>query len=393
MKKKILVIEDDQICANIYRNKLVLDGFEVEVANDGETGLELLKSFRPDAILLDLILPKLPGVDVIKQVRAQAEFKQMPLVIFSNTYLTSIVQEAWKAGATKCLAKASCTPNQVIATLTGLLNGGKADKAPAPASVPAVAAPTPSLQTDEDKYREELRRSFIQNWPTTLTALRAQLQTMAKAENDEARLEQLRQLNRHVHTLTGGSNVVGFLQISQLTEALEALIQELVSKPKQINASTLRTVAAAVDSLSILFNNGKIQSHPSAAKVMVVDDEEFSRRAVTHALDRAKLKSVSVADPLQALQLLHGGKFDLIFLDVDMPNMNGFELCTKIRAQPAYQKTPVVFITGLNDFESRTNSMISGGNDFIAKPFMFIELAVKALIYVLRAQFHGKAKG
>ena len=210
---------------------------------------------------------------------------------------------------------------------------------------------------------------------------------MAKAENDEARLEQLRLLNRRVHALTGGAGIVGFDQITQLTEALEALIEELVSKPKQINASTLRTVAAAVDSLGILFNNSRSDPHAPTAKVMVVDDEELSRRSVTHALERAKLKYIAAADPLEALQHLHSGKFNLIFLDVDMPNMNGFELCSKIRALPAYQKTPVVFITGLNDFESRTNSMMSGGNDFIAKPFMFIELAVKALIYVLRSQF------
>jgi len=129
---KILVIEDDQICANIYRNKLLLDGFEVELANDGEAGLELLKHFQPDAILLDLILPKLPGVEVIKRVRAQPDFRQLPLIVFSNTYLTSVIQEAWKAGATKCLAKASCTPNQVIATITSLLTSGKPEKETAP---------------------------------------------------------------------------------------------------------------------------------------------------------------------------------------------------------------------------------------------------------------------
>ena len=79
-------------------------------------------------------------------------------------------------------------------------------------------------------------------------------------------------------------------------------------------------------------------------------------------------------------------KFDLVFLDVDMPGMNGFELCTKLRTLPAHKKTPVVFVTSLNDFESRANSTMSGGNDFIAKPFLFIELAVKALVYVLRGR-------
>jgi len=85
-------------------------------------------------------------------------------------------------------------------------------------------------------------------------------------------------------------------------------------------------------------------------------------------------------------------KFDLIFLDVDMPNMSGFELCTKIRTLPQYAKTPVVFVTGLNDLENRANSTMSGGNDFIAKPFLFIELTVKALVHVFRGRLNAVKK-
>jgi DNA-binding response OmpR family regulator len=67
-----------------------------------------------------------------------------------------------------------------------------------------------------------------------------------------------------------------------------------------------------------------------------------------------------------------------------MPGMTGFELCGKLRAIPAHQHTPVVFVTVLNDLGNRANSMVSGGNDFIGKPFLFMELAVKALVFVLR---------
>jgi DNA-binding response OmpR family regulator len=61
-------------------------------------------------------------------------------------------------------------------------------------------------------------------------------------------------------------------------------------------------------------------------------------------------------------------------------------LCAKLRALSKYEKVPVIFVTALNDFESRAHSTISGGNDFIAKPFLFVELAVKALIHVLRTR-------
>ena len=98
---KILIIEDDQIVANIYRNKFALDGFQVEVALDGQVGLEMVRSFRPDAVVLDLMLPRLTGVELMKRIRSEPGCGQLPLIVFSNTYLTAMVEEAWKAGATK----------------------------------------------------------------------------------------------------------------------------------------------------------------------------------------------------------------------------------------------------------------------------------------------------
>ena len=72
--------------------------------------------------------------------------------------------------------------------------------------------------------------------------------------------------------------------------------------------------------------------------------------------------------------------------------MSGFELCTKLRTIPGHARTPVIFVTGLTDFESRARSTLSGGNDLIAKPFLFMELAVKALTYVLKTRLGiGKA--
>jgi PleD family two-component response regulator len=148
----------------------------------------------------------------------------------------------------------------------------------------------------------------------------------------------------------------------------------------------LRTVAATIDFLGVLFEKGTQPDRQEIppANILVVDDEAISRRALTYAINKANLKSTGLDDPVAALQLLSEKKFDLIFLDVDMPNMTGFELCSKLRALPGYAKTPVIFVAGLNDFKSRASSTMSGGNDFIAKPFLFIELAVKSLMHVMR---------
>jgi CheY-like chemotaxis protein len=193
---------------------------------------------------------------------------------------------------------------------------------------------------------------------------------------------------QRIHALAGAASVAGLRELAQLAEALEALIMELHEKPVSITASTLRTLASAVDAFPLLYDHPRVAAaQPTKSNILVVDDETISRRAVTHALERAKLKSISVDDPNVALKLLSETSFDLVFLDVDLPGMNGHELCTKLRALPLHKKTPVVFVTGLTDFQNRANSTMSGGNDFIAKPFPFLELAVKSLVYVLRGKY------
>lgn len=396
---KLLIIEDDKIVAGIYRNKLTVEGFAVNVAHDGETGLKVLQEFRPDAVLLDLMLPKLTGVEVLRAMREMPDFHTTPVIVFSNTYLTNMVQEAWKAGATKCLSKASCSPAEVTETVRGVLRQHTAPPATRPdGSVAPPADTTPALPHAIDhahdpdaEFQANLRREFIESLPAALVELRARLQAFVKADSEMARLKQAYELYRRVHALTGAAGIAGLLQIAQMSDALEALLKELYEKPANITASTLRTTALSVDFLGCLFEHGTVpgrQEVPSTS-ILVVDDEPISRRAITYSLEKAKLKSVTVEDPQTALRLLAENNFDLIFLDVDMPDMSGFELCTRLRNLPAHHKTPVVFVTGLTDFESRTSSMMSGGNDFIAKPFLFIELAVKALIYVLRGKLEA----
>ncbi len=370
--KKILIIEDDQIVANIYRNRFTVDHYQVEIAHDGETGIEVLSQQQPDLVLLDLMLPKMSGVDVLKKIRAQPDLKQLPVVVFSNTYLTNIVQDAWKAGATKCLSKANCTPKQILDVVRSLLPAAPAAISK-PEEAPQPVSPEPEEETDVT-FQAGLRQSFVESLPSTLVALRTLLQALTKSADEAAR---------------GG--ITGAVRIAQMADALEALLKELYEKPRNINASTLRTVASAVDFLGVLFMpqnlpDPEIPQPPLQGSVLVVDDETISQRAVVYALEKAKLQSLKMEDPVAALDLLGGRAFDLIFLDVDMPVMNGFELCTKLRALHLHKKTPVVFVTSLTDFESRANSTISGGNDLIAKPFVFMELAVKALVYVMRGK-------
>jgi CheY-like chemotaxis protein len=260
-----------------------------------------------------------------------------------------------------------------------------------PVTTPQVVKPATLTSENDAEFQAGLRKTFIESLPATLATLRSCLQNLVKGANEMERLKLVYELYRRVHALNGNAGLAGMAQIAHMASAGEALLKELYEKPKNINASTIRTVAAAVDFLGILFERSTLpdKQEPLISKILVVDDEAISRRAVVYALEKARLKSIAVEDPEQALQLLAENDFDLVFLDVDMPGMNGYELCAKLRAMPQHKKTPVVFVTSLNDFDNRTSSTMAGGNDFIGKPFLFIELTVKALIYVMRARLQA----
>jgi DNA-binding response OmpR family regulator len=115
--KKIVVVEDQQVLATIYKTKLVAEGFDVEVAVDGLAGLDLIKRVKPELVLLDLMMPGRNGLEVLKELRETADFGDLPVIIFTGSAGASRTSEAWQAGATMVLSKASHSPKQLIESI------------------------------------------------------------------------------------------------------------------------------------------------------------------------------------------------------------------------------------------------------------------------------------
>jgi CheY-like chemotaxis protein len=137
--KKILIVEDDAIVRQVYQTKFKMEGFEVETAVDGKTAVEVLRGFLPDVVLLDLMMPGISGNEVLKFIRSQPELRSTPVVVFTNSYLGNIVQEAWEAGANKCLLKADCTPRVVAEVVRKTIES--MGRLPAASPPPAPVAP------------------------------------------------------------------------------------------------------------------------------------------------------------------------------------------------------------------------------------------------------------
>ncbi|TME24199.1 MAG: response regulator [Chloroflexi bacterium] len=107
---RILFVEDDASVAQMYRLKLELDGYAVDVAGDGITALEKAKTIRPDIVFLDLRLPKLDGLAVLERLRADTSTAAIPVVILSNWNEKELVERGVSLGALDHLIKSQTTP-------------------------------------------------------------------------------------------------------------------------------------------------------------------------------------------------------------------------------------------------------------------------------------------
>jgi len=112
--KKILFVEDERALQKTMGDLLYGEGYEVVSAYDGETGLKMAKTEKPDLILLDLILPKLHGFDVLKRIKEDPETRDIPLIVLTNLEGLGDVEKALELGATTYLVKANYSLEEVL---------------------------------------------------------------------------------------------------------------------------------------------------------------------------------------------------------------------------------------------------------------------------------------
>ena len=112
--KKILFIEDESALQKTFGEILTIEGYEMVSALDGETGLKLAQTEKPDLIILDLVLPKLHGFEVLQKVKADKEIKDIPVIVLTNLETMADVEKAIELGAMTYLVKANYSLEEVI---------------------------------------------------------------------------------------------------------------------------------------------------------------------------------------------------------------------------------------------------------------------------------------
>jgi CheY-like chemotaxis protein len=254
---------------------------------------------------------------------------------------------------------------------------------------PVAASASPSSSTPPPKQapvRHCAPEEFLALAPMRVAYCRNLLHEAGRATGEPARHKILVELAAKVVALKEDASHPHLGAFWQVISTLEGLLKQLTDKPANINSSTLRTLAGCVDLLDGLCSAGLkpdlLKTPP--VRFLAVDDDPISRHTISFALKRALNPPDLAENGAAGLALAQDNAYDVIFLDVQMPGMDGFELCKKIRASQFNQTTPIVFVTCQSDFSSRAQSSLAGGCDLIGKPFLTFEITAKALMLALR---------
>jgi len=112
--KTILLVEDEPLLSNILKSRLEKEGFKVFQARDGEAALKFLKEAKPDFILLDIILPKISGFEILEEMKKNPELQNAPVAIISNLGQESDIQKGRSLGAIDYFVKAQVTIDELV---------------------------------------------------------------------------------------------------------------------------------------------------------------------------------------------------------------------------------------------------------------------------------------
>jgi len=130
---KILIVEDDTILSDLYLNTFNFGGFDTYIAKNGLEGFDKVNEVKPDVILLDIMMPKMNGIDLLKKLKEQEASKNIPIAILSNFSDESLAKEAMANGALAYIIKSEHEPAEIIQMVKDILNGTFVQKQTPPA--------------------------------------------------------------------------------------------------------------------------------------------------------------------------------------------------------------------------------------------------------------------
>jgi len=285
-KGRIIIVEDDAILRDVLAGKLTKNGYVVDKAEDGVIAIEKIRATRPDCVLLDILMPRKGGIEVLEDMHNDPDLRDIPVIIISNSGQPVEIERAQALGAREFLIKAVFDPNEVLEKLERVLGGH----------------PTPS--------RGE--------W-----GVRTQNVASSGAEESHSQAQS-------------------------------------------------PTVADAV--LKVANSDGKEKPF-----ILVIEDDKFLRELLVRKLGGEGFDVKNAIEAESAFAILDERKPKMIFCDLILPGVDGFEILKRLKSDTKTADIPVVILSNLGQKEDYEKAMALGAKDFMVKAnFTLDEIVAKA---------------
>jgi len=373
----VLIVEDDPIFTQLLTALARENKFKCLIADNGETGLQLAKQYKPNAILLDVILPKMDGWTVMERLKENPDTRHIPVHFISGAENT---RDAKKMGALGFWPK-----NTGIEGLTEAFNEIKGFLAKRLKEVLLIVEQEEQKQQMLDLIKE------MEVQVTVATTVAEGLEHMENGSFDciiidvdveqQAGLKLLEPLYNNDHLTKVPVIAYATRHLSNFEEILllqyaDKITLKMVSSPERLleesalflHQDESRLSEEKQQMLHKVHDKGTILKNK---KVLIVDDDIRNTFALTTVLEENNLEVVVGINGIEALALLdEEPDIDIVLMDIMMPEMDGYETMQKIREQPQYQNLPIIALTAKAMAGDRAKCIEAGANDYLSKPIV-----------------------
>lgn len=410
-KRKVLVIEDNQLNLKLVRSLLDLNGFDVVEAMSAESGIERAGETKPDLILMDIQLPGMDGLEATRILKADQELGKIPVVALTSYAMQGDEKRTLDAGCSGYISKPIDT-RAFIPKLENLLGQqprqlsrsvpGKGTHSNRPRILIADDDPL-NIKVMKGKLPERMYELFtVGGGVDCVEAANALLPDLVLLDvmmpdlNGYEVTWKLKTSPRTGHipiilvtTLDSPEDKAKGLEVGAdefltkpvSTVELQTRVQSMLKLKKYFEQLELRTQSE----MQLVASAGvpvEIPGTKDVPKILLAEDNPHDLKLLSHYLSNLPYQLMHTADGRDALALAKRKQVDLMILDVLLPGMDGFEICRNLKQDPDTKNIQVMMITCLTDIENKLIGVETGTDDFLVKPVNQREflVRVKALL-------------
>ncbi|MFT5975124.1 MAG: signal transduction histidine kinase/CheY-like chemotaxis protein/HAMP domain-containing protein, partial [Gammaproteobacteria bacterium] len=386
----ILVVEDDTVFANIIVEGIHKLGHKAIVALDGNTAISMARKYMPSAIILDIVLPILNGMEVLRILKSDVKTRHIPIKILSSTEPQTIAK---KLGAIDSVTK-PIQENELDNLITSLIGYIKNKE-----------KRILIIEDDEvqAKHLEALLTDTVISVKTVGTAKKGLKEALSNQYDCAV-------LDLHLSDKSGfkllalieEKNInlpIIIYTTRDLTDAelvkIRTHSETIIIKTATSNARLIEEVSLFLHSEKDSLNEEKQQLLSQAMnndlglvgkKILMVDDDIRNIYALSSVLEGKGLDIKSAQNGKEALDLLKNtaNKFDIVLMDIMMPVMNGYDAMSAIRKDSKIKNIPIIALTAKAQAEDKQLCIDAGANDYMSKPIDHEQLLSLLKIWLKR---------